>query len=185
MNKVEFGISNLHIGTYSVATDGTVTLGTPYHQAGAVGFSPEASDDKTDFYADNMAYWSNYNSGPTEGDIEVALFDDTFKSQYLGYRSFSGGGLAEVKNPVKPSVYLMFEIDGDAEKRRVIYYNASLGSIKREYHTTEESKEPVTETLPVSVTGDNGSGIVRAIFKPGDGPYTTMFTSPPTPALTT
>ena len=38
-NKVEFGISNLYVGTYSVGTTGTVTMGTPYHQAGAVSFS--------------------------------------------------------------------------------------------------------------------------------------------------
>ena len=35
-NKVEFGISNLYVGTYSVGTTGTVTMGTPYHQAGIV-----------------------------------------------------------------------------------------------------------------------------------------------------
>ena len=40
-NKVEFGISNLHIGTYTVDTGGNVTLGSPYHQPGAVSFSPE------------------------------------------------------------------------------------------------------------------------------------------------
>ena len=39
-NKVLFGFSDLYVGTYTVAEDGTVTLGTPYHQAGAVGFSP-------------------------------------------------------------------------------------------------------------------------------------------------
>ena len=40
-NKVEFGISNLYVGTYSVNTQGAVTMGTPYHQAGAISFSPE------------------------------------------------------------------------------------------------------------------------------------------------
>ena len=39
-NKVEFGISQLHVGTYAVV-DGVTTLGTPYHQPGAVSFSPE------------------------------------------------------------------------------------------------------------------------------------------------
>ena len=39
-NKVEFGISDLYVGTYTDNV-GTITLGTPYHQAGAVSFSPE------------------------------------------------------------------------------------------------------------------------------------------------
>ena len=45
-NKVLFGFSDLYIGTYTVS-GGTVTMGTPYHQAGAVGFSPEAQSTRT------------------------------------------------------------------------------------------------------------------------------------------
>ena len=52
-NKVEFGISNLYVGTYTVGTTGTVTMGTPYHQAGAVSFSPEEQSESNTFYADN------------------------------------------------------------------------------------------------------------------------------------
>ena len=55
-NKVEFGISNLHVGLYTVAADGTVTMGTPYHQAGARGFSPEQDSNENTAYADNIAY---------------------------------------------------------------------------------------------------------------------------------
>ena len=55
-NKVEFGISELHVGTWTVAQDGTVTMGTPYHQAGAVSFSPEENSEQNTFYADNIAY---------------------------------------------------------------------------------------------------------------------------------
>ena len=61
-NKVEFGISDLYVGTYT-DNNGTVTLGTPYHQKGAVSFSPEEQSDKSDFYADNVIYWSGYSGG--------------------------------------------------------------------------------------------------------------------------
>ena len=53
-NKVEFGISQLHVGTYTVDNQGVVTLGTPYHQKGAVSFSPEEKSELTNFYADNI-----------------------------------------------------------------------------------------------------------------------------------
>ena len=59
-NKVEFGISNLHVGTYTDDGEGNVTLGTPYHQKGAVSFSPEEQSESTNFYADNIAYWSGF-----------------------------------------------------------------------------------------------------------------------------
>ena len=143
-NKVEFGISQLHVGTYTVDGQGVVTLGTPYHQAGAVSFSPETQSEQNIFYADNIAYWSGYSGGSIEGDLEVAMFDDDFKSQFLGYVELTNGGLAAVKNPAKPSTYVAFQVEGDAEARRVILYNCSFGSINREYNTIEENKEPAT-----------------------------------------
>ena len=181
-NKVEFGISQLHVGTYT-DENGTVTLGTPYHQAGAVSFSPEENSEQNTFYADNIAYWSGYSGGSIEGDLEVAMFDDAFKTQFLGYVNLTNGGLANVKNATKPNVYIAFQVEGDAEARRVILYNCALGAINREYNTIEENKEPATETLGVTCTGDNTTGVTMAVLKPGDTGYATLFTAPTAPAI--
>lgn len=181
-NKVEFGISQLHIGTYTVSGD-SVTLGTPYHQKGAVSFSPEENSEQNTFYADNIPYWSGYSGGTIEGDLEVAMFDDEFKEQFLGYRRLTNGGLANVKNATKPNVYIAFQVEGDAESRRVILYNCSLGAITREYNTIEESKEPATETIAVTAVGDNASGVTIATFVPTDAGYATLFTAPTAPVL--
>lgn len=181
-NKVEFGISQLHIGTYTVSGD-SVTLGTPYHQKGAVSFSPEEQSESNNFYADNVIYWSGYSGGSIEGDLEVAMFDDEFKTQFLGYRELTNGGLANVKNASKPNVYVAFQVEGDAESRRVILYNCSLGAITREYNTIEESKEPATETVAVTAVGDNATGVTMAVFKPADQGYATLFTAPTAPVL--
>lgn len=181
-NKVEFGISNLHVGTYT-DNNGTVTLGTPYAQKGAVSFSPEEQSEATNFYADNIIYWSGYSGGTFEGDLEVAKYDDAFKKQFLGYKELTNGGLANVKGATKPNVYIAFEVDGDAEKRRIIMYNCALGGITREYNTIEEEKEPTTETISVTVTGDNGTGVSMATFTPNDAGYDTLFTSPSAPVL--
>lgn len=182
-NKVYFGFSDLYIGTYTVASDGTVTMGSPYHQKGAVGFSPEQSSDKNDFYADNVVYYTSYSGGSYEGDLEVAKFDDAFRTQFLGYVTLDDGGLAQIKNAVKPNVWIAFEIQGDKQARRVLFYNGSLGSINREYSTTEEAAEPVTETLAVTFNGDNATGITKVTYNYGDSGYSTLFTNPPAPAL--
>lgn len=181
-NKVLFGFSDLYVGTYSVS-NGVVTMGSPYHQAGAVGFSPEASDDQSVFYADNTAYYTVYGNGSYEGDLEVAMFDDQFKTDFLGYVVLDDGGLAQVKNATKPNIYMMFEIQGDDAARRVIFYNGSLGNISRSYNTTEDTVEPVTETISVSFTGDNDTGITMVTYEEGDTGYSTLFTNPPAPAL--
>ena len=184
-NKVEFGISNLYVGTYSVGTTGTVTMGTPYHQAGAISFSPEEQSESNNFYADNVIYWSGYSGGTFEGDLEVAKFDDTFKTQFLGYiQKASDGGLAVVKNATKPKVYIAFQVEGDAESRRIIMYNCSLGGITREYATEEDSIEPATETIAVTVAGDNATGISMVSYNQATTGYSTLFTNPPAPTTT-
>lgn len=184
-SKVYFGFSNLYIGIYSVDSLGAVTMGTPYHQAGAVGYSPEEQTDNSTFYADNVAYYSQYTGGVYEGDLTVAKFDDDFKTQFLGYVQLADGGLAQVKNASKPSIYMMFEVDGDAEKRRVIFYNGSLGSISREYSTTEDTREVATESIGVTFSGDNKTGITMVTYNESDAGYASLFSSPPAPTLPT
>ena len=188
MAKVQFGISELHIGTYTetTTTQGTtVTLGTPYHQKGAVSFSPEVESNQNDFYADNIVYWSGYSGGKIEGDLEVAMFDDAFKTQFLGYKTLTSGGLANVKNPTKPNVYIAFQTETDGTPIRVILYNCALGNISRTYGTIGEQKEPKTATLPVTCTGDNTTGVTMATFKQGDTGYATLFTTPTAPTIAT
>lgn len=182
-NKVEFGISKLHVGLYTVGDGGAVTMGTPYHQAGARSFSPEQDSNENTAYADNIAYWSEYTEGPFSGELAVMLFDDDFKKNFLGYVTTNKGGLGQVKGAVKPKVYIAFEIEGDAEKRRAIFYNCSLGSIGRSYETIEDTKEPVNETLPITCTGDNTTGLYKETLKPGDAGYDSLFTNPSAPGL--
>lgn len=182
-NKVEFGISQLHIGTYTVDDNGDVVMGTPYHLPGARSFSTEAQSEQNNFYADNIIYWSGYSGGSLEGDLTVALFTDEFKKQFMGYRETMDGGLGEVKNAYKPNVYVAFQVEGDIEATRAILYNGSLGSITREYATIEENKEPVEESVPTTFVGDNKTGLTKATYKPGDAGYDTLFTNPPVPAL--
>lgn len=182
-NKVEFGISQLHVGTYEVDSLGAVTLGTPYHQAGAINFAPEEQSELSTRYADNTAYWSAYSGGTLEGDLEVVMFDDSFKTQFLGYKALDGGGIALVKNATKPNVYLAFQVEGDQEDRRILILNCALGAINREYATTEDSIETATETIAVTATGDNSTGITVASFKKDDDGYATLFTAPTMPAF--
>ena len=183
MNKVLFGFSDLYIGEYTVSDQGVVTLGTPFHQAGAVGWSPEASSDQNVFRADNSNYYTSYGVGTREGDLEVAMFDDKVKTDYMGYVVLDDGGLAEVKNPKKKKIYMMFEVQGDEAARRAIYYNGTFGDISRSYSTTDETIEPQTETVPVSFTGDNATGITCVTYEKGDAGYDTLFSNPPVPTL--
>ncbi len=182
-NKVMFGVSNLYVGLYEVSSLGVVTLGTPVHVPGTVNITMEAESEENTFYADNVKYWTGYSDNGYTGEIENALFDDTFKTTFMNYIQLDDGGIAQIKGEQNKAVYFMFQANGDAENRRMIVYNVSLGQINREYATVEDSIEPQTATLPFTVNGDNGTGITKVSYAPTDATYATMFTTPPTPQL--
>ena len=182
-DKVLFGFSDLYFGTFTENEDGSVTMGEPFHQRGAVGFSPEEQGDNYIFYADNVNYFSYYTSGTYQGDLVVARFDRDFRTKYLGEVELDDGGLAQVKNAIRPSVYMAFEVQGDKGPERVIFYNGSMGGITREYATIEESVEVQTESMPLTFTGDNKTGITKVVYMEGDSGFETLFTNPPAPKL--
>ena len=182
-NKVMFGVSNLHFGLYEVDDDGVVTLGTPYHVPGTVNISLDAESEENVFWADNVKYWTGYSDNGYTGEIENALFDDTFKTTFMNYIQLDDGGIAQIKGKQNKIVYMMFQAEGDKEARRAIFYNVTLGQISREYATTEDSIEPQTATLPFTVSGDNGTGITRTAYPEDSEAYETLFTDPPVPAL--
>lgn len=185
-NKVVFGLENVHVGTYTVdSSTGTVTMGTPLHIAGAVNMSLESDSEESVFWADNVKYYTTYSDNGMTGELEMAMFPDTFKTQFLNYVEIANGGLAQVKGQQNRDVYIAFEAAGDAEHRRCILYNVALGAITREYATTTETKEPQTATLPFTVSGDNATGIVRAEYPQTAAGYATLFTNPPAPSLNT
>lgn len=181
-NKVEFGLSNVHVGTYT-ESGGTVTLGDPVHIPGAVSLTMEAQSEEYKFFADDMIYYSDFSDNGETGELTMALFPDTFKTEYLGYATLDDGGVAKIKGAPTKSMYLVFEGKGDANKRRHILYNVTPGQIKRERRTIAESKEVETEVLPVSLVGDNSTGIVKVSYNEGDTGYAALITTPPTPTL--
>lgn len=181
-NKVEFGLSNLYVGTYT-DNNGTITMGSPFHQIGAVSLNLESESEENTFHADNKPFWSGYSDNGFTGTIEVARFDNDFKTEFLGYIQLDDGGIASVKNANKPKCYFCFEGSGDAEGRRVIVYDVAFGSITREFSTIEDSIEPVTESIDFTATGDNTTGITVVSYAETDAGYEDLFTNPPAPQL--
>lgn len=182
-NKVRFGLKKVHFCTYTVADDGTVTLGTPYHLPGSTELSMEPQSEESSFWADDVKYWTGYSDSGYSGELTNANFPDDFKTAFMNYITLDDGGIGQIKGMQNKNVCIMFEGDGDAEKRRGILYNVAIGQITRTYATVEENIEPQTATLPFTVNGDNGTGLVQASYGPDSEVYETIFTNPPVPAL--
>ena len=128
-NKVEFGTSNFHMGLYTVDETGKAKLEAPIHVPGMRALSLEAESEESKFFADDVVYYSDFTDNGFKGDLNMALFPDEFKTKFLNFAELADGGVAQVKGMPAKNVYFAFEGKGDKEKRRHIFFNASLLSL--------------------------------------------------------
>lgn len=176
-NKVKFGLSNVY---YAVATETLnsetgqyeYTYGTPVAVKGAVNLSMEAQGDQSTFRADNVDYYVTSSNNGYEGDLEVALINDQFKIDCLGY-STDANGIVYETNDAKPKAFaLMFQFEGDQNARRHIFYNCIASRPSVASQTTDTTIEPVTDTLSLTATARLNDGIVKASTAEGDNTST-------------
>lgn len=182
-NKVTFGLSNVHIGKYEVGTNGAVTLGTPMALPGAVSLSLDPETLEIEFYADNVKYYAQNGDNGFSGSLEVAMFTKEIKLALMGYAETADGGIVNIKGANKPAVYIVFEAKGDAQNSRGLLLNVSMGPIKHEHKTNEDKVDVETDSVDITVTGDNSTGMTLVEYPPESTGYSTLFTAPKMPTL--
>lgn len=149
--KVKFGLKNVHIAPITgVATDGKYTYGDIFRLPGAVNLSLEPKGDQSDFFADDIKYFSAYANNGYSGDLEIAMIIDAFREQIMGEKKDSNGALIESSTDTFKPFAFGFEISGDKKGRRFWYYNCSCSRTKNEAKTIESSKEPSTDALTIT-----------------------------------
>lgn len=182
-NKVQFGLSDVHIGLYTVSETGEMTLGKPDKLPGAVSLSMDPETMELEFYADNVKYYAQKSDNGFTGTLEVAKFPNSIKTKYMGYAETEDGGVANLKGVQKPAVYIVFQAEGDAQKSRGMLLNVSMGPIKHEHKTTEDKVDVETDSVDITVVGDNKTGLVLVEYAQDSAGYATLFTAPTAPKL--
>ena len=148
-NMVRFGLRNVHYATFSDSA-----YATPKPIKGAVQLTTSPEGDSYTFYADDVAYYATETNGGYTGTIEVAAVNDEFLKDVLGYKSDTTSGLLyEATTTVVPSVALLFEVSGNVEQQRGIFYNVTFSRIETEANTRAETTEPDTVTLNFTAIG--------------------------------
>ena len=164
-NKVKFNLKNVHAAEVTFSESGEASFGTPRPIPGAVSLSMDPNGEQTVFYADGVAYYvSNDNQG-YNGDLEMALLPDWFRTYALGDTLDSNGVLVENANSELGHYALLFQFDGDKRGIRHVLYNCTSSRPKIEGKTNEDKREVQTETMTINAA-PLPNGIVKA--KTGD-----------------
>lgn len=177
-NKVKFGLSNVHVAKIT-EENGVITYGTPFAMPGAVSLSIDPEGDTTPFYADNIKYYIAVSNQGYSGDLEIAMTPDEFLTTILGQEADSNGALFESADDVNARFALMGEIDGDKKKRRFVYFDCTAGRQSTEMNTTEDSKEPQTDTISMTMSARSTDKAIKAVIEPtteNQAVYDTFFT---------
>ena len=171
-NKVKFNICNVHYAPITVAEDGTVTFAEPVAMPGAVSISLDPTGEPESFYADGIEYYVINNNQGYDGDLELAIIPESFRTDILKETADANNVRVENANSETGSFALLFEFDGDIRKIRHVLYNCSASRPTIESKTNEEDKEVETETLTIKAR-PMANGYVKA--KTGDSTTDTVY----------
>lgn len=159
MNKVKFGLSNVHVlfiekydaetkaYTYEKGEDGKDKIRAI---SGAVDLSLDPQGDNTEFYADDGLFFAQAANTGYSGDLEIARIPDWFRQEALGEIIDDNGVQIEKSDAIIKPFVLFYEIAGDVSKTRFVNYHCTVARPSQKGHTTENTITPATDSMTIT-----------------------------------
>lgn len=171
-NKIRYGLKNVHWAPLTFGANGAPTFGTPVAIPGAVNLSLSNSGEDLEFYADDGVYYAMGNNSQRDGDLEIALIPENFRTGPMGETLDSNGVLIERSEAQRAHFALLFEFSADVNAVRHVLYNCTASQKATEGQTRGKDLEVKTETLSIKARA-LPNGIVKA--KTGDTTDATVY----------
>ena len=140
-----------------------------------MNLSAPPKGEKTEFFADDAAYFVATANQGYEGTLEVALVPDSYKIDVLGYKEDTNGVLFEPSGAIAKDIALLFEFNGDKNATRHLFYNVAVGRPGMESSTKGQNIEVKTETMNITASPALDTGYVKAKADADNSAYDTWF----------
>ena len=124
-NKVKFNLKNAHYALLTYDENNNPVYGTPVKMPGAVSISLDANGEPENFYADGIAYYIINNNMGYDGNLELAMIPESFRTDVLNETLDDKGVLVESSESELAPFALLFEFDGDKKHIRHVLYAGS------------------------------------------------------------
>lgn len=175
--KVQYGLDEVYIAPITYGADNSITYGTPFAIPGAVNLTLDQAGDTTDFYADNVKYFTSSANQGYSGSLEMALFTEKFKTDILGMTKDTNGVIVENADDVVKDFALGFRFSGDSAKTRYWTYVVSAQRPSVSGATIDASKTPQTQTINITATPRVSDRNVMVHVDEGSAAYANFFNS--------
>lgn len=186
-NKITYGLSNVHVWPITATDDaGKPTYGTVINMPGAKEMSLSAEGDTATFYADNVLYWSAEANNGYSGSVTIAEVPEEFAEKILNQIKDTNGVLVEDANATGTEFAMAFEFEGDANKKRHVFYRCTAGRPDVASSTKEDNIEPNTQEISITAMPRLDNSYVKAsVADPSSSAYSSWYGTTPYEPVTT
>lgn len=146
-NKVIYGLKNVHYSVITENEEGVTVYGVPVALKGAVEVSLDPRGETSDFYADDILYYTTVSNAGYEATLTVANIPNDFRRDVLGETIDANDILTENTNDRGKKIAFLFEFDGDQKATRHLFYNCTVTRPSLGSATKTETAEPRSQEL--------------------------------------
>lgn len=179
-NKITYGLSNVAVWPITTVSSGGVpSYGDKITMSGAVEISLDAEGASDPFYADDIVYYQGVANNGYKGSLTIADIPGAFLTDIMGETIDTNGAYVEKADADPKEFAMAFEFKGDAKKRRHVFYRCKAARPSVSSKTKEDSVNPNTPELSISIMPRLDNQVVKARCEEADDAYSSWYGTAP------